>query len=137
MQCISSVFHYIVCSYVVYCNELKYISVDCSVRHEQVGGGGWLGWSCKSNDWRTISKFPANLTYYDDDDDDDDDDDYDDDDDDDGDDDDDDDDDYDDDDDDDDDDVSVARWERGLQGFDDDPDWWIHPLLPHAHRAQC
>ena len=33
--------------------------------------------------------------------------------------------------------VSVARWERGLQGFDDDPDWRIHPLLPHAHRAQC
>ena len=33
--------------------------------------------------------------------------------------------------------VSVARWERGLQGFDDDPNWWIHPLLPHAHRAQC
>ena len=38
---------------------------------------------------------------------------------------------------DDDDDVSVARWERGLQGFDDDPDRWIHPLLPHAHRTQC
>ena len=33
--------------------------------------------------------------------------------------------------------FSVARWERGLQGFDDDPDWRIHPLLPHAHRAQC
>ena len=33
--------------------------------------------------------------------------------------------------------VSVARWERGLQGFDDDPNWWIYPLLPHAHRAQC
>ena len=33
--------------------------------------------------------------------------------------------------------VSVARWERGLQGFDDDPNWWIHPLLPNAHRPQC
>ena len=33
--------------------------------------------------------------------------------------------------------VSVARWERGLQGFDDDPDWWLHPLLPYAHRSQC
>ena len=33
--------------------------------------------------------------------------------------------------------FSVARWERGLQGFDDDPDWWLHPLLPYAHRSQC
>ena len=33
--------------------------------------------------------------------------------------------------------VSVARWERGLQGFDDDPHRWIHPLLPYAHRTQC
>ena len=35
-----------------------------------------------------------------------------------------------------DDDVAVARRERGLQGFDDDPNWWLHPLLPYAHRAQ-
>ena len=34
-------------------------------------------------------------------------------------------------------DDAVARWERGLQGFDDDPDWWLHPLLPYAHRSQC
>ena len=36
-----------------------------------------------------------------------------------------------------DDDVAVARRERGLQGFDDDPNWWLHPLLPYAHRTQC
>ena len=34
-------------------------------------GAGLTG--CKSNDWRTISKFPANPTSYEDDDDDDDD----------------------------------------------------------------
>ena len=33
--------------------------------------------------------------------------------------------------------LTVARWQRGLQGADDDQDWGIHPLLPHARRAQC
>ena len=32
--------------------------------------------------------------------------------------------------------ISVARWERGLQGVDDDSDWGIHPLLTYAHRTQ-
>ena len=31
---------------------------------------------------------------------------------------------------------SVARWQRGLQGLDDDPHWRIHSLLSHADRAQ-
>ena len=31
---------------------------------------------------------------------------------------------------------SVARWQRGLQGLDDDPHWRIHSLFSHADRAQ-
>ena len=36
--------------------------------HEEVGGGSGLP-GCKSNDWQTISKFPANPTSYEDEDD--------------------------------------------------------------------
>ena len=29
--------------------------------------------------------------------------------------------------------ISVACGEFRVQGFDDGPDWWLHPLLPHAY----
>ena len=33
--------------------------------------------------------------------------------------------------------VAVARWERGLQGFYDDPDRGLSPFLTYACRTQC
>ena len=56
------------CGVFLWCISVVYF---CAWHELEGGGGCWLRCCCKSNDWRTISKFPANPTYYDDEDEDD------------------------------------------------------------------